>query len=259
MILVHISKSKALEWGPLDGVLLYGPPGTGKTTLVHAVARKAKVPFFTVSARDIAKAKAGKKEVEGLCAEARVYKPSIVYIKDIDAIDPNYPRPRGNGEFGVTLDEFCHEMERCMNGGNVMVIATTDRRETLDRSLMSLFFRKVHVGRPNTDNRRKFIGLQLNKFLKEEDREAICNLVASRTPGVVWGHLRKIANISLMLADIRDDDYVTMDVVLQALEKVKPLILDIKTSQLIRDDKPERVLNYQMQHMVDTMDFGYQN
>nr|XP_043625194.1 probable inactive ATP-dependent zinc metalloprotease FTSHI 3, chloroplastic [Erigeron canadensis] len=129
-----------------------------------------------------------------------------------------------------------------------MVIATTDKPETLDPTLMSRFICKVHVGRPNEDSRRKFFGLKFNEFIKEEDREAICNLVASQTPGFVWGDLIRTALISLQLAARRDDNYMTMDAVLESLETTKSAF-----------NETEAVLRDHMQHMVNTMDFKYQN
>lgn len=86
--------------------------------------------------------------------------------------------------------------------GSVVVIAATNRPETLDSALMrpGRFSRKVVVGEPDEDGRRRIFGLYLRDVPMEEDKEAICKLVASRTPGLVGADLENIAHESVLLA-----------------------------------------------------------
>lgn len=86
--------------------------------------------------------------------------------------------------------------------GSVVVIAATNRPETLDSALMrpGRFSRKVVVGEPDEDGRRKIFGLYLRDVPMEEDKEAICDLVASRTAGLVGADLENIAHESVLLA-----------------------------------------------------------
>nr|XP_043609310.1 probable inactive ATP-dependent zinc metalloprotease FTSHI 3, chloroplastic [Erigeron canadensis]XP_043609318.1 probable inactive ATP-dependent zinc metalloprotease FTSHI 3, chloroplastic [Erigeron canadensis] len=210
-------KSEAKKFGAElpDGLMLYGPQGTGKTTLVHALAREAGVSFFPISAHDMAKDDTGSIGIDTLFIEARAYSPSIVLIEDVDVI-----ARKGRCESDPSLRQLDLEIESCNKDGSmVMVIVTPIKPETLDSASMRScrFFKKVHMGLPDEDSRRKITGVHLNMVAREEDKEAICNLVASRTHGLVWDDIKSIAVDSKIFALSRGDDHVTMDDVLNAL------------------------------------------
>lgn len=97
-------------------------------------------------------------------------------------------------------------MDGCEKGATVVVIAATNRPELLDSALMrpGRFSRKVVVGKPDEDGRRKIFSLYLEKVpMDKEDKQVICDIVASRTPGLVGADLENIANEAVMLAACR--------------------------------------------------------
>ncbi|XP_024968494.1 probable inactive ATP-dependent zinc metalloprotease FTSHI 3, chloroplastic isoform X2 [Cynara cardunculus var. scolymus] len=216
--------SKYMKLGAVlpRGVLLAGPPGTGKTLLARAVAGEAGVSFFSISASELVEVfvGTGAARVRDLFREARKSSPSIIFIDEIDAVGGQRGRTL-NCERDQTLNQLLTEMDGFEKEGNVVVIGATNRPETLDSALMrpGRFSRKVVVGEPDEDGRRKIFGLYLRDVPMEEDKEAICKLVASRTPGLVGADLENIAHESVLLAARRDGDYVTKDDVLEAVER----------------------------------------
>nr|XP_043611782.1 probable inactive ATP-dependent zinc metalloprotease FTSHI 3, chloroplastic [Erigeron canadensis] len=123
-----------------------------------------------------------------------------------------------------TLNQLLTEMDGFeKDDGTVVVIAATNRPESLDSALMrpGRLSRKVYVGAPDEDGRRKIFALYLRNVLMNENKEAVANLVASRTPGLTGAGLEEIANESVRLAVRRDGDFVTSDDVLQAIDKFK--------------------------------------
>lgn len=211
-----------------NGVLLYGPPGTGKSTVVHAMAREAKVPFFSVSACYIA---SGHVRIRSLFNEARRCSPSIVFIEDVDEI----ASPRENCESDPYLIELHTEMEKCNKDGSmVVVIAATDSLETLDPAFMSSrqFYKTFYLAKPDEDSRRKKVHLYYKDYIMEEDKEAICNLVASKTSGLVWANLKSVVVQSRVAANWRGGDRVTMDDVLHAIRRLDEYIRVMKVIEL---------------------------
>nr|KAJ0204281.1 hypothetical protein LSAT_V11C500272680 [Lactuca sativa] len=185
------------------GVLLAGPPGTGKTLLACAVAGEAGVAFFSMSASEFVEIfpSNGAARVRDLFHDARKHSPSIIFIDEIDAVGGQ----RGtsfNSERDQTLNQLLTEMDGFEKGATVVVIAATNRPELLDSALMrpGRFSRKVVVDKPDEDGRRKIFALYLQKVPMMEDKKVICDLVASRTPGLVGADLENIANEAVMLA-----------------------------------------------------------
>ncbi|GJY12603.1 ATPase, AAA-type, core, P-loop containing nucleoside triphosphate hydrolase [Tanacetum coccineum] len=113
-------------------------------------------------------------------------------------------------------------MEKCNKDGSmVVVVAATHSLETLDPALMSSYwFQKTfHVAKPEEDSKRKKVGLYFKDYILEEDKEAICNLIASHTPGSVWANLKNIVAESVCSARWRGGDHVTMDDVRRAVRR----------------------------------------
>lgn len=225
--------SKYMKLGAVlpRGVLLAGPPGTGKTLLARAVAGEAGVSFFSISASELVEVfvGTGAARVRDIFREARKSSPSIIFIDEIDAVGGQRGRTL-NCERDQTLNQLLTEMDGFEKDGSVVVIGATNRPETLDSALMrpGRFSRKVVVGEPDEDGRRKIFSLYLRDVPMEEDKEAICELVASRTPGLVGADLENIAHESVLLAARRDGDYVTRDDVLEAVERA--------TTKIYNDD-----------------------
>ncbi|CAH1429265.1 unnamed protein product [Lactuca virosa] len=205
------------------GVFLTGPPGTGKTLLAPAVAGEAGVTFFSISASELAEVyvRAGAARVRELFREARKRSPSIIFIDEIDVVGGECGSS-SNSKRDQTLNQLLTEMDGFVKSANVVVIAATNRPESLDSTLMrpGRFSRKVVVGEPDEDGRRNIFGLYMEEVpMKEEDKDDICDLVASLTPGLVGADIEYIANESVLLAARRDGDFVTKEDVLQAVER----------------------------------------
>ncbi|KAL9323622.1 hypothetical protein ACSQ67_008479 [Phaseolus vulgaris] len=203
------------------GVLLVGPPGTGKTLLARAVAGEAGVPFFTVSASEFVELFVGRgaARIRDLFNAARKFAPSIIFIDELDALL-------------TEMDGFESEMR-------VVVIAATNRPEALDPALCrpGRFSRKVYVGEPDEEGRRKILAVHLRGVPLEEDTNIICHLIASLTTGFVGADLANIVNESALLAARRGSETVAREDIMEAIERAKFGINDkqLRSSKLSKE------------------------
>ncbi|KAF4348087.1 hypothetical protein F8388_010050 [Cannabis sativa] len=206
------------------GVLLVGPPGTGKTLLARAVAGEAGVPFFTVSASEFVEMFVGRgaARIRDLFLVARKSSPSIIFIDELDAVGGKRGRSF-NDERDQTLNQLLTEMDGFESDMKVVVIAATNRPEALDPALCrpGRFSRKVYVGEPDEEGRRKILAVHLRYVPLEEDMNLICDLVASLTPGFVGADLANIVNEAALLAARRGGEIVTRDDIMEAIERAK--------------------------------------
>ncbi|PON40575.1 Spastin [Parasponia andersonii] len=206
------------------GVLLVGPPGTGKTLLARAVAGEAGVPFFTVSASEFVEMFVGRgaARIRDLFHVARKSAPSIIFIDELDAVGGKRGRSF-NDERDQTLNQLLTEMDGFESDMKVVVIAATNRPEALDPALCrpGRFSRKVLVGEPDEEGRRKILAVHLRYVPLEEDMNLICDLVASLTPGFVGAALANIVNEAALLAARRGGEIVTRDDIMEAIERAK--------------------------------------
>ncbi|XP_076943311.1 putative inactive ATP-dependent zinc metalloprotease FTSHI 3, chloroplastic [Bidens hawaiensis] len=206
------------------GVLLVGPPGTGKTLLARAVAGEAGVPFFTVSASEFVEMFVGRgaARIRDLFNVARKNAPSIIFIDELDAVGGKRGRSF-NDERDQTLNQLLTEMDGFESDINVIVIAATNRPEALDPALCrpGRFSRKVFVGEPDENGRRKILAVHLRGIPLEEDTASICNLVASVTQGFVGADLANIVNEAALLAARRGGEQVTREDIMEAIERAK--------------------------------------
>ncbi|KAF5735647.1 ATP-dependent zinc metalloprotease FtsH isoform X1 [Tripterygium wilfordii] len=206
------------------GVLLVGPPGTGKTLLARAVAGEAGVPFFTVSASEFVELFVGRgaARIRDLFNVARRDAPSIIFIDELDAVGGRRGRSF-NDERDQTLNQLLTEMDGFESDMKVIVIAATNRPEALDPALCrpGRFSRKVLVGEPDEEGRRKILAIHLRGVPLEEDIDLICDLVASLTPGFVGADLANIVNEAALLAARRGGEIVTREDMMEALERAK--------------------------------------
>lgn len=206
------------------GVLLVGPPGTGKTLLARAVAGEAGVPFFSVSASEFVELFVGRgaARIRDLFNVAKKCSPSIIFIDELDAVGGKRGRSF-NDERDQTLNQLLTEMDGFESDTKVIVIAATNRPEALDPALCrpGRFSRKVLVGEPDFDGRRKILYVHLRGVPLEEEPEIICNLVASLTPGLVGADLANIVNEAALLAARRGGEMVTREDIMEAVERAK--------------------------------------
>ncbi|XP_031279346.1 probable inactive ATP-dependent zinc metalloprotease FTSHI 3, chloroplastic [Pistacia vera] len=206
------------------GVLLVGPPGTGKTLLARAVAGEAGVPFFTVSASEFVELFVGRgaARIRDLFSAARKCAPAIIFIDELDAVGGKRGRSF-NDERDQTLNQLLTEMDGFESDMKVVVIAATNRPEALDPALCrpGRFSRKVLVGEPDEEGRRKILSVHLRGIPLEEDTRLIGDLVASVTPGFVGADLANIVNESALLAARRGSETVTREDIMEAIERAK--------------------------------------
>lgn len=216
------------------GVLLVGPPGTGKTLLARAVAGEAGVPFFSVSASEFVEMFVGRgaARIRDLFSVARKNAPSIIFIDELDAVGGKRGRSF-NDERDQTLNQLLTEMDGFESDLNIIVVAATNRPEALDPALCrpGRFSRKILVGEPDEDGRRKILAVHLREVPLEEDLELVCSLVASLTQGLVGADLANIVNEAALLAARRGADCVSREDIMEAIERAKFGINDKQYTQ----------------------------
>ena len=147
------------------GVLLYGPPGTGKTLLAKALAGEAKAPFFAMSGADFVQVYVGvgASRVRELFRKARKAGGGVIFIDEIDAIGKK--RDSGNDEREQTLNALLTEMSGFSESDGIIVLAATNRLDTLDPALLreGRFDRRIEVGLPDHDQRLKILQVHARK------------------------------------------------------------------------------------------------
>eukprot|EP00039_Didymoeca_costata_P001607 m.53721 g.53721 ORF g.53721 m.53721 type:complete len:775 (-) comp10880_c0_seq1:2129-4453(-) len=189
------------------GAILVGPPGTGKTLLAKAVAGEAQVPIFAVAGSDFVEmfVGVGASRVRDLFQQARQSAPSIVYIDEIDAIgkarggDSQFNK--GSQERESTLNQLLVEMDGFGNsedGKEVVILASTNRVDTLDRALLrpGRFDRKISCDLPSTEERKQIFMVHMLplKFADNFDQSEIVNQLASMTTGLSGAQIASICN-----------------------------------------------------------------
>lgn len=205
-------------------VLLYWPPGSWKTLLARAVAWEAWVPFFSASWSEFMEMLVGMwaAKVRDLFNKAKKASPSIIFIDEIDSIG----KKRGwwmtwwHQEQEQTLNQILTEMDGFDKETNVVVIAATNRPDTLDSALMRSwrFDRKVMVGRPTLEERKLI--LQYHAKGKKLAESIDMDSLARRTSSFVWADLANIMNEAALKAAKDDRKLIQESDLEYALEKV---------------------------------------
>jgi len=187
------------------GLLLVGPPGTGKTLLAKAVAGEASVPFFSVSGSSFIEmfVGVGASRVRDLFAQAKKEAPSIIFIDEIDAIGKSRAsggQMGGNDEREQTLNQLLAEMDGFGTDTPVIVLAATNRPETLDAALLRAgrFDRQVLVDKPDYDGRLAILKVH-SKGVKLAPNVDL-TIVAKQTAGLAGADLANIINEAALLA-----------------------------------------------------------
>lgn len=187
------------------GILLVGPPGTGKTLMARAVAGEAGVPFFSLSGSDFMEmfVGVGAARVRNLFEQAQSQAPCLVFIDEIDAIGKARSAGGGSGS-NDERDQTLNQLLVCMDGFDsnrgIVVLAATNRPETLDPALVrpGRFDRNVVVDRPNIDGREEILKVHARNVPMEE--EINLRQIAAMTTGFVGAELANLVNEAALLA-----------------------------------------------------------
>lgn len=206
------------------GILLVGPPGTGKTLLARAVAGQAKVPFFLISGSEFVEmfVGVGAARVRDLFERAKRQAPCIVFIDELDAVG----RQRGvhmgavNDEREQTLNQLLVGMDGFEANLGVIVLAATNRPETLDRALLrpGRFDRQVVLDAPDLTGREAVLRLHVRN--KPLAKDVDLNRIARQTPGFSGADLANVVNEAALLAARHEATRISQADMEAAVEKV---------------------------------------
>ncbi len=206
------------------GLLLVGPPGTGKTLLAKAVAGEASVPFFSVSGSGFIEmfVGVGASRVRDLFAQAKKEAPSIIFIDEIDAIGKSRAsggQMGGNDEREQTLNQLLAEMDGFGTDTPVIVLAATNRPETLDAALLRAgrFDRQVLVDKPDFDGRLAILKVH-SKNVKLAPTVNL-SVIAKQTAGLAGADLANIINEAALLAGRQNKKEIEQEDLLEAIER----------------------------------------
>jgi len=250
--LQHPDKYQALGGRIPRGVLLVGPPGTGKTLLAKAVAGEAGVPFYSLSGSDFVEmfVGVGAARVRDMFQQAAARSPAIIFIDELDALGKvrGSGMPGGHDEREQTLNALLVEMDGFSTEQSVIVMAATNRPETLDPALLrpGRFDRHVLVDRPDIKGREAILKVHAGK-IKMDDSVNLGRL-ARITPGFVGADLANLVNEAALLAARGDKKRVTMAEFEEAIERVIAGLE--KQTRIIHEDEKLRVAYHECGHAL---------
>ena len=221
------------------GILLVGPPGTGKTMLAKAVAGEANVPFFSMSGSEFVEmfVGMGASKVRDLFKQAKEKAPCIVFIDEIDAIGQKRSGGQygGNDEREQTLNQLLTEMDGFEGNNGVIILAATNRPESLDPALTrpGRFDRRVPVELPDLKGREAILQVHAKKIKVAEDVDF--NKIARMASGASGAELANIVNEAALRAvrmgrqTVNQEDLLTsFEVVIAGTEKKGTVLTDIE-------------------------------
>ena len=228
------------------GVLLVGPPGTGKTLLAKAVAGEAKVPFFSISGSEFVEmfVGMGAAKVRDLFKQANEKAPCIVFIDEIDTIGKRRDSGvagGGNDEREQTLNQLLTEMDGFDGTKGVVILAATNRPESLDKALLrpGRFDRRVPVELPDQRGRVAILKIYMNK-VKHDDNIDL-ELIGRSTSGASGAELANIVNEAALRAVRQGRDSVNQG---DLEESVETVIAGYQRKGSVITEKEKRVIAY---------------
>ncbi|MFR6695257.1 MAG: ATP-dependent zinc metalloprotease FtsH [Dysosmobacter sp.] len=227
------------------GVLLVGPPGTGKTMLAKAVAGEANVPFFSMSGSEFVEmfVGMGASKVRDLFKQAKEKAPCIVFIDEIDAIGKKRDGVGigGNDEREQTLNQLLTEMDGFEGNTGVIILAATNRPESLDPALTrpGRFDRRVPVELPDLKGREEILKVHAKKIKVAEDVDF--NKVARMASGASGAELANIVNEAALRA-VRDGRKFATQADLE--ESIEVVIAGYQKKNAIMTDHEKRIVAY---------------
>ena len=226
------------------GVLLVGPPGTGKTMLAKAVAGEANVPFFSMSGSEFVEmfVGMGASKVRDLFKQAKEKAPCIVFIDEIDAIGKKRDGQLGsNDEREQTLNQLLTEMDGFEGNSGVIILAATNRPESLDPALTrpGRFDRRVPVELPDLKGREEILKVHARKVKIADDVDF--GKVARMASGASGAELANIVNEAALRA-VRDGRGFATQADLE--ESIEVVIAGYQKKNAILTDREKRIVAY---------------
>ena len=227
------------------GILLVGPPGTGKTMLAKAVAGEANVPFFSMSGSEFVEmfVGMGASKVRDLFKQAKEKAPCIVFIDEIDAIGQKRSGGQygGNDEREQTLNQLLTEMDGFEGNNGVIILAATNRPESLDPALTrpGRFDRRVPVELPDLKGREAILQVHAKKIKVAEDVDF--NKVARMASGASGAELANIVNEAALHA-VRDGRRFATQADLE--ESIEVVIAGYQKKNAIMTDEEKKIVSY---------------
>ncbi|OYQ67164.1 cell division protein FtsH [Pseudanabaena sp. SR411] len=229
------------------GVLLVGPPGTGKTLLAKAVAGEAGVPFFSISGSEFVElfVGVGSSRVRDLFEQAKKQSPCIIFIDELDAIGKARSSGGmygGNDEREQTLNQLLTEMDGFgVDGTTVIVLAATNRPETLDQALLrpGRFDRQVLVDRPDKSGRLAILKIHAVKVTL--DKSVDLETIATRTSGFAGADLANLVNEAALLAARAGRETVLLEDFAEAVERV---VAGLEKKSRVLNENEKRIVAY---------------
>ena len=227
------------------GILLVGPPGTGKTMLAKAVAGESQVPFFSISGSEFVEmfVGIGASKVRDLFSQAKEKAPCIVFIDEIDAIGQKRSGGQygGNDEREQTLNQLLTEMDGFDDNSGVIILAATNRPESLDPALTrpGRFDRRVPVELPDLKGREEILKVHAKKIKLAENVDF--GTVARMASGASGAELANIVNEAALRA-VRDGRRLVTQADLE--ESIETVIAGYQKKNAILTDKEKWIVSY---------------
>ena len=227
------------------GILLVGPPGTGKTMLAKAVAGESNVPFFSISGSEFVEmfVGMGASKVRDLFKQAKEKAPCIVFIDEIDAIGQKRSGGNmgGNDEREQTLNQLLTEMDGFEGNTGVIILAATNRPESLDPALTrpGRFDRRVPVELPDLAGREAILKVHAKKIKTAEDVNF--HTIARMAAGASGAELANIVNEAALRA-VRNGRVIVTEADLE--ESIEVVIAGYQKKSAVLSDQEKRVVAY---------------
>ena len=227
------------------GILLVGPPGTGKTMLAKAVAGESQVPFFSISGSEFVEmfVGMGASKVRDLFSQAKEKAPCIVFIDEIDAIGQKRSGGQygGNDEREQTLNQLLTEMDGFEGNNGVIILAATNRPESLDPALTrpGRFDRRVPVELPDLKGREAILQVHAKKIKVAEDVDF--SKIARMASGASGAELANIVNEAALRA-VRDGRRFATQADLE--ESIEVVIAGYQKKNAIMTDEEKKIVSY---------------
>jgi cell division protease FtsH len=231
------------------GILLEGPPGTGKTLLAKVIASECNCNFISVSGSELVELYVGMGAVKirNIFNEARKKTPSIIFIDEIDSIGKKRGISFGNEEREQTLNQLLTEMDGFNNNENILILAATNLKSTLDSALLrpGRFDRIVNIPLPDKSSREKILKLYIDKVKHQNIN--ITN-IGILTGGFSGADLQNLVNEAAIYAVRENRNYITDNDIVVSLEKLTIGI--VKKNDTRSLDTLERIAVHEVGHAL---------